>query len=62
MCLVGTFLLWCLFAQAVTVTLYAVIMFYSLVGGVILIAMSVLAGVALRSTKSQVKRARRGQC
>lgn len=43
------------FAQAMGVSCGAIIVFYSFVGGIILIVMSALAGAALRSTKSQVK-------
>ncbi|KAM6943512.1 uncharacterized protein FYW49_005472 [Xenentodon cancila] len=47
-------ILWMPYFAIMTMTVDAVIVFYSLTGAVILIVMSVLAGAALRSTKSQV--------
>uniref|UniRef100_A0A4W6FV35 Uncharacterized protein n=1 Tax=Lates calcarifer TaxID=8187 RepID=A0A4W6FV35_LATCA len=43
---------------AMGVTIEAIFVFYSFVGGIIFIVMSTLAGAALRSTKSQVKKTR----
>lgn len=48
----------CVFVKAMGVTIEAIFVFYSFVGGIIFIVMSTLAGAALRSTKSQVKKTR----
>lgn len=45
----------CLFVQAMGVSVEAIYLFYSVVGAIIFIVMSALAGAALRSTKSQVR-------
>lgn len=44
-----------LFVQAMGVSVEAIYLFYSVVGAIIFIVMSALAGAALRSTKSQVR-------
>lgn len=46
----------CVFLQNMSTCVEALYFFYTLVGAIILIVMSALAGAALRSTKSQVKR------
>lgn len=45
-----------LFVEVMALSVVALYLFYSVVGAVILIAMTTLAVAALRSTKSQVKR------
>ncbi|KAM9860735.1 uncharacterized protein ACBR49_000115 [Aulostomus maculatus] len=45
---------WESFIEAMGITTETVMVFYTLVGGVILVVMSAMAGSALRSTKSQV--------
>ncbi|XP_070766489.1 uncharacterized protein [Enoplosus armatus] len=44
---------WASHLEAMTVTLEVVFIFYSFVGAIIFIVMSTLAGIAVRSTKSQ---------
>ncbi|GAA6217681.1 uncharacterized protein LOC108877046 [Lates japonicus] len=44
---------WSSHYEAMGVTIEAIFVFYSFVGGIIFIVMSTLAGAALRSTKSQ---------
>ncbi|XP_041846673.1 uncharacterized protein LOC121643363 [Melanotaenia boesemani] len=48
-----TELAWANYSEAMGVTVEALFLFYSFVGAIIFIVMSVLAGAALRSTKSQ---------